>query len=479
MPAGAILAWFRQDLRLADNASLLAAAASGRPVIPVYIHDPAGEDAWPAGAASRWWLHHSLLRLDASLRALGSRLVCRGGPSLEALLQLARESGAAAVHWNRRYEPAAIARDTAVKSALRVAGLEARSFPGALLREPATVQNKTGGPFQVFTPFYHHLLKSGAPADPEPAPATIPAPRIWPESHHLASFQLLPVIAWDGGLAESWTPGETGALRALEAFDDRRAARYATARDLPAEPGTSRLSPHLHFGEITPRQVWREVVARHEHERTPGGVEPFLRQIVWREFAHHLLVHFPRTPGSPLRPGYEKFPWRSDARALKAWRTGRTGYPIVDAGMRELWRTGWMHNRVRMIAASFLVKHLLLHWREGARWFWDTLVDADLANNTLGWQWIAGCGADAAPYFRIFNPVLQGRKFDPDGAYIRRWVPELARLPDDALHAPWETPPLLLMESGVQLGKTYPRPIVDHAAARDRALSALSAMKEG
>ncbi|MFO1492049.1 MAG: deoxyribodipyrimidine photo-lyase [Kiritimatiellia bacterium] len=310
MPAGAILAWFRQDLRLADNASLRAAVASGRPVIPVYIHDPEGEGAWPAGAASRWWLHHSLHRLDLSLRALGSRLVFRRGPSLEALRRLARESGAIAVHWNRRYEPSAIGRDTAVKSALRAAGLEARSFPGALLREPATVRNKTGGPFQVFTPFYHHLLQAGGPADPEPVPAAVPAPRTWPGSDPLDAFQLLPAISWDGGLAETWTPGETGALRALEDFDDRRATRYNTARDIPAEPGTSRFSPHLHFGELTPRQVWQATVAWHERERTPGGVEPFLRQIVWREFAHHLLVHFPHTPGEPLRSGYAKFPWR-------------------------------------------------------------------------------------------------------------------------------------------------------------------------
>ena len=330
----------------------------------------------------------------------------------------------------------------------------------------------------MFTPFYKHLLTLPALPAPLPAPARLAAPARWPAGVSLADFHLLPTIDWAGGMRAAWTPGEAGAAKVLDQFDDRRATRYNADRDQPALPATSRLSPHLHFGEITPRQIWHAVSLRHEQERMPGAVDPYLRQVVWREFAHHLLFHFPHTPEQPLRPEYAKFPWRSDARALRAWQRGRTGYPIVDAGMRELWHTGWMHNRVRMITSSFLVKHLLLHWSEGARWFWDTLVDADLANNTLGWQWVAGCGADAAPYFRIFNPILQGRKFDTAGAYIRKWVPELARLDDEALHAPWEVPPLLLAEAGVVLGKTYPRPLVEHGMARDRALAALSAMRE-
>ena len=478
MPGTPILVWFRQDLRLADNEALHAAVATGRPLVPVYLLDPAGDGTWTPGGATRWWLHGSLAALDASLRKIGSRLTLRQGDAATILPELLRETGATAVYWNRRYEPASIARDTRLKADLRAMGVEARSFSGALLREPATVSNKSGGPFQVFTPFYKHLLTLPALPAPLPAPARLAAPARWPAGVSLADFHLLPTIDWAGGMRAAWTPGEAGAAKVLDQFDDRRATRYNADRDQPALPATSRLSPHLHFGEITPRQIWHAVSLRHEQERMPGGVDPYLRQVVWHEFAHHLLFHFPHTPEQPLRPEYAKFPWRSDARALRAWQRGRTGYPIVDAGMRELWHTGWMHNRVRMITASFLVKHLLLHWSEGARWFWDTLVDADLANNTLGWQWVAGCGADAAPYFRIVKPILQGRKFDTAGAYIRKWVPELARLDDEALHAPWEVPPLLLAEAGVVLGKTYPRPLVEHGMARDRALAALSAMRE-
>lgn len=467
--------WFRQDLRLEDNPALAAASARGA-VVPVYIWDPAAEGDWAPGAAARCWLHRSLEDLGARLRSLGSRLVLARGDSLGCLQRLLADSGADAVFWNRRYEPRAVERDGLIKAALRRQGCSVRSFQGALLFEQAELRNRQGKPFQVFTPFWKHCLTLDPPAEPMPAPARLEAPVRWPDGPGLAELQLQPRLDWSAGIHAAWTMGEGGAQQSLERFLAQGIAGYRERRDFPGQPGVSRLSPHLHFGEISPSAVWHRV---REHGAGQEAAEPYLRQLGWREFAHHLLYHFPHTPDHPLRREYRLFPWKADAKALTAWQRGRTGYPIVDAGMRELWHTGWMHNRVRMICASFLVKDLLIPWQEGARWFWDTLVDADLANNTLGWQWTAGCGADAAPYFRIFNPVTQARRFDPDGAYLRRWVPELAALPDAHLHEPWTAPAAVLAEAGVQLGKTYPRPLVDHAQARDRALGALAAMKGG
>jgi deoxyribodipyrimidine photo-lyase len=473
MKPAPVIVWFRLDLRLQDNQALQAAVARGGAVVPVYILDDAGEGRWVPGAASRWWLHHSLAALDASLRERGSRLVLARGDSLRVLRSLARSTGAGAVHWNRRHEPAIQKRDERVAAALAAAGLEVRVFDGALLFDPATVRNQAGGPFQVFTPFWWRCRQLPVARPRRLRAKILRAPGRWPRSLDLAALRLSPVVVWDSGFAAAWRPGELAALRLLRRFVARRLAAYADARDHPALAGTSGLSPHLHFGEISPRQVWAAL-------RSPaGGVGPagrgaqvFLSEIGWREFAYHLLHHFPRTPEEPLRVEFRAFPWRRNAAALRAWQRGRTGYPIVDAGMRQLWHTGWMHNRVRMIVASFLVKDLLLSWRAGAAWFWDTLVDADLANNTLGWQWTAGCGADAAPYFRVFNPVLQGRKFDPHGDYVRRWMPDLARLPPRFIHAPWEAPAAVLIRAGVKLGRNYPRPIVDHGAARDAALDA-------
>lgn len=458
-----ILMWFRRDLRLADNPALAAALATGRPVVPVFIWCPEEEGAWKPGAASRWWLHHSLVALDDSLRQRGARLVVRTGPSLAALQDLMRETGATEVYWNRLYEPLLIARDTAVKAAL-----PAQSFNGSLLHEPWTVLNQAGKPYQVFTPFYKACLAVGEPGTPRPAPQVFPTVGKV-SSVDFQRLELLPRRNWADGFADHWTPGETGAWRQLEAFP---VEHYGTERDRPDHTGTSRLSPHLHFGEISPRQVWHALRAG----KRPNA-EPYLRQLVWREFAHHLLYHFPHTPTEPLRTEFRAFPWASNPDQLKAWQKGRTGYPIVDAGLRELWATGWMHNRVRMIVASFLVKDLMLPWTAGAAWFWDTLVDADLANNTLGWQWTAGCGADAAPYFRVFNPMLQGAKFDPDGAYVKRWIPELARLDAPWIHAPFEAPAGVLQAAGVRLGETYPKPLVDHAQARDEALAAYAHLK--
>ena len=469
-----VIVWFRRDLRLADNPALYEAVQRNRPVIPVFIWAPEEEQPWAPGAASRWWLHHSLAALSESLEKLGSRLVIRSGSSEEILRHLLKSSRADAVYWNRLYDPALIRRDSRIKSSLRADGFTVKSFNSALLHEPWDVQNKSGNPFQVFTPFWKTCLAKGEPSDLLDAPHACKAPAQWPASDKPASLGLLPQAKWDDGLYDAWTPGEAGANKQVDAFMEGVIASYDMSRDIPGVSGTSRLSPHLHFGEIGPRQIWHAVQEAAATQSVKGmikGAETFLREVGWREFAHHLLFHFPQTPDSPLREEFNDFPWLDDERGLNAWQKGLTGYPIVDAGMRELWHTGWMHNRVRMIVASFLVKDLLIPWQEGARWFWDTLVDADLASNTLGWQWTAGCGADAAPYFRIFNPVLQGAKFDPDGTYVRRWVPEIAALPDASIHKPWE--------SGANLADAYPRPMVDHKQARARALAALSEIKKG
>jgi deoxyribodipyrimidine photo-lyase len=474
------LVWFRLDLRLADNPALDAAVRRGGPIVPVYIHAPGEESPWEPGGASRWWLHQSLHSLDGQLRVAGSRWVIRRGPTLEALRKLVRETRAGAVFWNRRYEPAVITRDAIIKDALRVDGVEATSFNGALLHEPWTVQNQSGKPFQVFTPFWRHCLMKAEPATPLRAVKKLVVPEKWPASLDIRSLKLEPGIDWAGGMRAVWKPGEAGARAQLNHFLDQAVFDYAGQRNRPDLAGTSRLSPHLHFGEISPRQVWhatrRSAEAADIPEKTWRAWQ-FLTELGWREFAHHLLFHFPMTPTNPLRPEFKKFPWHHDAAMLRAWQRGRTGYPIVDAGMRELWATGWMHNRVRMIVASFLVKDLLHAWQEGARWFWDTLVDADLAQNTLGWQWTAGCGADAAPYFRVFNPVSQGEQFDPGGAYVRHWVPELAGLADDWIHQPWEAPDALLARAGIELDRTYPRPIVSHAVAREVALEAFARIR--
>jgi deoxyribodipyrimidine photo-lyase len=472
--------WFRSDLRLADNPALAAAIQRGGPVVPVFIHAPEEEAPWAPGGASRWWLHQSLRDLDAALRERGSRLVLRRGPALETLRSVAKESGANVVLWNRRYEPAVIARDAQAKEALKDQGLEAQSFNAVLLHEPWTVQNQSGRPFQVFTPFWKHCLAKADPPEPLSAPSRILSPEKWPRSLALDELELEPRIQWAAGMRAVWQPGEAGAQKLLNRFLAAAFADYAGQRNRPDLAGTSRLSPHLHFGEISPRQIWhglRRMAGKRDLSLAQWRSSQFLAEIGWREFAHHLLYHFPHTPAEPLRADFKKFPWRKDAAFLKAWQKGRTGYPIVDAGMRELWATGWMHNRVRMIVASFLVKDLLLTWQEGAAWFWDTLVDADLAQNTLGWQWTAGCGADAAPYFRVFNPVSQGEKFDPRGGYVRQWCPELAKMPDDFLHCPWEAPPEVLASAGLELGRDYPQPIVSHAIAREVALEVFAALK--
>jgi deoxyribodipyrimidine photo-lyase len=470
------LVWFRQDLRVADNPALAAALELGAPVVPVFIFAPEEEGNWAPGGASRWWLHQGLARLDEDLRRIGSRLIARRGPdSLAELLKLAGECKASHILWNRRYEPAVIARDRSIKAALREAALQARSYNGALLNEPWEIKNQAGNPFQVFTAYWRHVQSLSEPQAVLAAPAHLPPPGTWPRSQTIDGFGLLPRVDWTSGIRTAWTPGSAAAHATLKLFLQEAWDGYKTDRDRPAVSGTSRLSPHLHFGEISPREVWHTVrsfaLARGQH--SSWRESQFLTELGWREFAHHLLYHFPESPERPLNARFEGFPWSGNTAPLRAWQRGATGYPIVDAGMRQLWGTGWMHNRVRMIAASFLVKDLLQPWTEGARWFWDTLVDADLASNTLGWQWVAGCGADAAPYFRIFNPVTQATRFDPEGTYVREWIPELARLPREWIHQPWAASPAVLSDAGVQLGVNYPQRLVDHSQARIEALKAL------
>jgi len=472
-----LLLWFRLDLRLDDNPALLAACGKPSPVIPVFIWDPEAEDPWPPGAPSRWWLHQSLHSLGERLASLGSRLILRSGPSLQTLEQLISETGAKAVFWNRRYEPAVIARDTALKKSLLDQDISVGTFNASLLFEPWTIRSKSAQrPFQVFSAYWKTCLGQPEPVAPQEAPEHLPIPSIWPESIALARLHLEPRIDWAGGFKAVWNPGEAGANAELQNFLGNRLNSYSSERDRPGRTGTSRLSPHLHFGEISPRKVWHALRRRRSSENA-DAVACYLKELGWREFAHYLLFHFPQTPNEPLRAEFAAFPWRIDASLLKSWQRGTTGFPFVDAGMRELWATGWMHNRVRMVVASFFTKQMRMNWNEGAYWFWDTLVDADLANNTLGWQWSAGCGADAAPYFRIFNPVLQSKQFDPDGGYIRRWVPELTRLPSPWIHTPWAAPPLVLEQAGIQLGETYPLPVLDHEETRREALAAFENMR--
>jgi deoxyribodipyrimidine photo-lyase len=474
------LVWFRQDLRLADNPALRHAIDQHERVVPIYVHDT-GTGYESPGAASNWWLHHSLQALDAELRKRGSRLILRSGDPMQVLSALIEETGAQAIYWNRCYEPAAVRRDTAIKSALAQAGVDVSSHNASLLFEPWALNTADGGPYRIFSPFWRACLNRGLDHSLCAKPREVTGPVRWPSSHKLRGLELLPELDWDANFYAHWTPGERGANERLRAFLKEGLGCYPKGRDHPSRACTSKLSPHLHFGEIGPRQVVKLVqdfVQVHARAPTVKAAETFLREIGWREFAYHLLFHFPHTTDRPLNERFADFTWRHDyGRDLDAWRRGHTGIPIVDAGMRELWSIGWMHNRVRMLVGSLLVKNLLIPWQEGERWFWDTLVDADLASNTLGWQWVAGCGADAAPYFRVFNPVLQGEKFDAQGEYVRRWLPELRGLPDKFLHKPWQAPQDILSKAGVALGETYPRPIVDLKASRERALEAFGRVR--
>lgn len=473
------IVWFRLDLRLSDNSAWNAAAAAGKKVLPVFIWNPEAEGNWSPGAASRWWLHYSLESLERQLREIGSRLIIRCGDSLNELEKLQAETRAEAIYFNSCFTPELLRRDERVIAAFQSRGIAIHNFNSSLLHNPSNIATREGKPFRVFTPFWKQLSAQLDHVSFSPAKATPGFPEMEIESAVLESLNLLPKIHWDDVMKATWVPGEKGARARVEVFSKHALHKYSFGRDRPDHEGVSMLSPHLHFGEISVRQLWCMIEAQKKNRNADeiSSTNIYLKELGWREFAHHVLFHFPMTSEQPLYPQFSAFPWLKDDALIKAWQKGETGYPIVDAGMRQLWSTGWMHNRVRMIVASFLTKDLLISWNEGSRWFWDTLVDADLASNSLGWQWSAGCGADAAPYFRIFNPILQSEKFDPDGNYIRRWVPELVKLPSKWIHKPWLAPELLLRSADLSIGKDYPAPVIDHSIARQRALDAFSKIK--
>lgn len=463
------LVWLRRDLRMHDNPALAFATQNHESVIPVYILEKQ-----VLGAAQGWWLHHSLKALQDSLEKAGLGLCLQQGEPLSVLGALIKAHTVEAIYWNRCYEPATIAHDKSLKSTLLAEGLDVQSFNGSLLNEPWTVLNQQGSWFKVFTPFWRQATKQLV----IPSEAFLNTEVIYPkpQSDNLADWELLPVSPnWAHEFGLLWKPGEAGAIENLEQFISNDLQSYREDRNIPSIAATSHLSPHLHFGEISPWQIWRVIAeAKKDRQANLASIEHFLSELGWREFAQYLLYHFPKLPSENFKPAFDAFPWDKNAALLKCWQQGQTGYPIVDAGMRELWRTGFMHNRVRMITASFLIKDLFIDWRSGADWFMYTLVDADLANNSAGWQWVAGSGADAAPYFRIFNPVLQGEKFDPDGEYVRRWVPELEKVPKKWIHKPWEAPKGTL---DICLGEDYPYPVVDHALARQYALENYKRLK--
>jgi deoxyribodipyrimidine photo-lyase len=464
------LLWLRQDLRLEDNPSLHALADG--PLLAVFVlpEDP----VLRPGAASRWWLHHSLKALGEALAAQGVTLLLMAGDATRLIPELAARIDAAAVHAGRVYDPAGRRQDATVSAALEADGRALVLHTASLLLEPHRLRSGAGKPYAVYTPFARAILALGDPPPPIPAPAALtgcPAPEGGLTLEALRLLPQPPEPDWAAEFPAFWQPGEAGAHSRLRDFLEEGVAEYGQARNRPGEDGSSRLSPHLRHGEISPRQVWH---ALRDSGRGGAGAETYLKEILWREFSYHLLWHRPELPDKPLRAEFAAFPWQPDAALLRAWQRGLTGYPIVDAGMRQLWRLGWMHNRVRMVAASLLVKHLLQPWQDGTAWFLDTLVDADPASNSASWQWVAGCGTDSAPYFRIFNPVLQGEKFDPDGAYLAEFVPELSALPAKWRHKPWLAPAAVLDKAGVVLGTTYPHPLVDHGAARARALQAFA-----
>ena len=472
-----VIYWFRQDLRLADLPGLVEAESAGVPVVPAYVLDDEAPGEWAPGPASRWWLHHSLKSLAESIRQRGGNLTLGVGSAAEQLIKLAAETDAGAIYCSRAFEPWAVQQERDVQRRAERAGLAFKRFTGTLLFEPEQIRTRSGSFYQTFTPFWKACCQQPEQPPPQPAPHICwrPASGLALDDLRLSAKPPPSAAHW----RSLWQPGEAGAAAAVRHFLNNGLNGYLQGRELPGHAGTSHLSPHLHFGELSPRQLW-QAIKIHCLEDASMAVhrDRFLAQLGWREFSHHLLHHFPALPNAPFRDAYRHFPWTENAATLAAWRGGRTGYPLVDAGIRELHQTGHMHNRVRMVTASFLTKHLLQPWQAGERWFWDTLLDADLANNAASWQWVAGSGADAAPYFRIFNPALQGQRFDPEGNYVRRWLPELRALPNRHLQTPAEAPETVLKAAGVRLGATYPRPMVDHRQARSAALAAYREMRD-
>ncbi len=464
----ATIVWFRNDLRLSDNPALMEAVQLGQPLILLYILETDG--ARPMGAASLYWLHHSLKALQDEVRALGGQLILQKGSAQSVLERLIKTYGPNTIVWNRRYEKQGLATDTALKTALKARGLSVQSFNGNLLTEPWEVKTKTGGYYKVFTPYWRAarvvISEHAHKVEPQAAPQSLSC-LVAVKGLDLAALDLLPSRPnWGAKMDPLWTPGSKGAHSALHAFLDGPVGHYAEDRNRPDKAaGTSKLSPHLAFGEISPREI------RAACERCDLNTDKFMSEVGWREFSYVLLYHNPDLPTANFKPEFDAFEWEENEDNLRRWQLGQTGYPFVDAGMRELWATGWQHNRVRMVTASFLIKHLLIHWNRGEEWFWDTLVDADTGNNSASWQWVAGSGADASPYFRIFNPFTQGEKFDPNGEYVRKYIPELAKLPNQYIHRPWDAPKQVLAQAGVTLGQDYPHPIVDHKPAREKALS--------
>jgi len=471
------LIWFRQDLRLSDNPALLHACHEGYDIIPIYILDDENAGKHKRGAASKFWLHQSLKSLNQSF---DNKIIFRNGDAREIIPALIEETGANAVFWNRCYEPWRIARDKIIKDGLKDNDIEIQSFNGSLLWEPWEVAKKDGTPYKVFTPYYRKgCLVVKTPESPQPAPKSMSFAAHSAALQSVDDLNLMPDINWHGGMEEFWEFGEAAAQKRLADFVEDGLAGYKDDRNRPDMNNVSRLSPYLHNGEVSSRQAWEAAhAAAHTHNVPERDVDHFCSELGWREFSYYLLYHWPEMTWKNLQTKFDKFPWiENETEELERWRRGKTGIPIVDAGMRQLWQTGWIHNRVRMVVASLLVKNLLTHWHRGEEWFWDTLVDADLANNSASWQWVAGSGADAAPYFRIFNPLTQGEKFDPNGEYVRKYVPELTHMPDKFLHKPWEAPDEIFQGAGIKRGVDYPNPIVDLKASRQRALDALATTK--
>lgn len=473
-----IIVWLRNDLRLEDHPALSAACETGRDIICAYILEE-DEDLKPLGGASRWWLDKSLKALRSDISSLGGKLVCRRGKAQPTLDALMKETGAGAVYWGRRYDKPGRDMDAAIKTDYKEAGIEVRSFNTTLLTEPWAIETKSGGYYKVFSPYWRALRSVYTAPSACKKPQSLSGMGI--DGERIEDWELHPENPdWSKGFDPIWTPGEAGAHERLDAFLEDGLRRYGDNRNRPDIPdGTSGLSPHLRFGEISPAQIWRAVKSKIDHGfKQEKSACKFLSEVAWREFSYVLFFHNPGMGWDNYDEKFDAMPWKMDRQAYEAWQAGKTGYPIVDAGMRQLWETGWMHNRVRMIVASFLTKHLMIHWRDGEAWFWDTLVDADPASNTAGWQWTAGSGADAAPYFRIFNPITQGEKFDPSGAYVRRWCPELKDLPDKHLHSPWTADKETLAQANITLGEAYPHPIIDHSRGRERALEAWETLKQ-